>query len=198
MIRSFKNSETERIFQAEYVSRLSGNIQKTAYRRLLSLNAAVSLNDLSALPGNRVEKLKGARAGQYSIRINDQWRVCFEWIDNNAENVEIVDYHKYTGIRLMTEKIPPVHPGEILLEDYLIPSGINQHQLALAMRVPANRISEIVKGKRSITAETALRLGRAIGTSPEFWLNLQAQYDLQVAQETFATRINQEVIPLAS
>jgi proteic killer suppression protein len=94
MIRSFKNKETERIFHAEYVSKLPGDIQKTAYRRLLSLNAAESLNDLSALPGNRLEKLKGDRVGQYSIRINDQWRVCFEWIANNAENVEIVDYHK--------------------------------------------------------------------------------------------------------
>jgi addiction module HigA family antidote len=96
----------------------------------------------------------------------------------------------------MTEKIPPVHPGDILLEDYLIPAGISQHQLALAMRVPANRISEIVKGKRSITAETALRLGRAIGTSPEFWLNLQAQYDLRMARDSFAIQVNREVVPL--
>jgi len=94
MIRSFKDKDSEKIFQAEYVSRLPHNIQKIAYRRLLSLNAALSLNDLRVLPGNRLEKLKGDRAGQYSIRINDQWRVCFDWIDSEAENVEIVDYHR--------------------------------------------------------------------------------------------------------
>lgn len=96
----------------------------------------------------------------------------------------------------MAKKIPPVHPGEVLLEDYLIPSGVSQHQLSLAMRVPANRINEIVKGKRAITAETALRLGRAIGTTPEFWLNLQAQYDLRMARDTFAVQVYQEVVPL--
>jgi len=97
----------------------------------------------------------------------------------------------------MTDKIPPVHPGEVLLEDYLAPLEISQHQLAQAMRVPANRIGEIVKGKRGITAETALRLARAIGTSPDFWLSLQMVYDLRMAQENLAERIEQEVIPLA-
>jgi proteic killer suppression protein len=72
MIRSFKNKETERVFQAEYSPRLPRDVQRVAYRRLISLNSAVSLNDLAALPGNRLEKLKGNRAGQYSIRINDQ------------------------------------------------------------------------------------------------------------------------------
>ncbi len=94
MIRTFKNKETEKIFHAEYSARFPREIQKVAYRRLLSLNAAVTLGDLNALPGNRLEKLKGDRADQYSIRINDRWRICFEWINSNAESVEIVDYHK--------------------------------------------------------------------------------------------------------
>jgi addiction module HigA family antidote len=97
----------------------------------------------------------------------------------------------------MIEKIPPVHPGEVLLEDYLKPLAISQNQLAQAMRVPPNRVSEIVKGKRAITAETALRLARAIGTSPEFWLNLQMFYDLRVAKEAFSTLVEREVIPMA-
>lgn len=96
----------------------------------------------------------------------------------------------------MTEKIPPVHPGEVLEEDYLIPLNISQYQLAKSMRVPPTRIHEIVRGKRAITAETALRLARAIGTSPDFWLNLQMIYDLRVAQETFADIVSQEVIPI--
>ena len=96
----------------------------------------------------------------------------------------------------MREKIPPVHPGEVLLEDYLEPMGIGQHQLALSMRVPPNRISGIVQGKRAITAETALRLGRAIGTSPDFWLNLQVAYDLRLAEERLADVLEKEVIPV--
>jgi addiction module HigA family antidote len=97
----------------------------------------------------------------------------------------------------MTDKIPPVHPGEVLQEDYLIPKGISQNQLALSMRVPPNRISEIVQGKRAVTAETALRLARAIGTSPDFWLNLQMQYDLRIAQDSLADVLDREVIPIA-
>ena len=97
----------------------------------------------------------------------------------------------------MTEKIPPVHPGEILLEDYLKPLGISQNQLAQSMRVPPNRINEIVKGKRAVTAETALRLARAIGTSPDFWLNLQMFYDLRVAKDNFSDVVSREVIPIA-
>ena len=97
----------------------------------------------------------------------------------------------------MTDKIPPSHPGEVLYKDYLIPKGISQNQLALSMRVTPNRISEIVQGKRAITAETALRLARAIGTSPDFWLNLQMQYDLRIAQDNLADVLDREVIPIA-
>jgi addiction module HigA family antidote len=97
----------------------------------------------------------------------------------------------------MADKIPPVHPGEVLHEDYLIPMGISQNQLALSMRVPPNRINEIIRGKRAITAETALRLARAIGTSPDFWLNLQMHYDLRIAEESLADVLEREVIPIA-
>ena len=97
----------------------------------------------------------------------------------------------------MPDKIPPVHPGEVLHEDYLVPMGISQNQLALSMRVPPNRISEIIQGKRAITAETALRLARAIGTSPDFWLNLQMQYDLRIAEDSLAGVLEREVIPIA-
>ena len=96
----------------------------------------------------------------------------------------------------MTKKIPPVHPGEVLLEDYLKPMGVSQHKLAMSMRVPPNRISGIVQGKRAITAETALRLSRAIGTSPDFWLNLQIFYDLRLAEERLAEILEKEIIPI--
>jgi len=93
VIESFASKETEKIFQGEISKKLPIEIQRTARRRLLYLDEAENLQDIQAVPGNRLEKLKGDRAGQYSIRINDQWRICFEWVANKARNVEIVDYH---------------------------------------------------------------------------------------------------------
>ena len=91
----------------------------------------------------------------------------------------------------------PVHPGEVLHEDVLVPLGLSANRLARALHVPANRISAIVAGRRAMTADTALRLSRFLGTSPEFWLGLQAEYDLDVARLA-AQRIAREVQPRAS
>jgi toxin HigB-1 len=93
MIESFASVETEKIFQGKTSNKLPKDIQRTARRKLLYLDDAEDLRDLLAPPGNRLEKLKGDRAGQYSIRINDQWRICFKWSSNKAKEVEIVDYH---------------------------------------------------------------------------------------------------------
>ncbi len=90
----------------------------------------------------------------------------------------------------------PLHPGEVLLEEYLKPLGVSQHKLALSMRVHAQRINEIVRGKRSITPETAIRLARVIGTTPEFWLSLQADYDLQIIESNIGSQIEAEVTPI--
>jgi len=90
-------------------------------------------------------------------------------------------------------KIPPVHPGEILLEEFLKPMGISQNRLALDMRVPPRRINEIVHGKRRITADTALRLGRYFGMSPQFWLGLQMDFDLDMEKDRLGARLMQEV-----
>lgn len=92
------------------------------------------------------------------------------------------------------EKIPPVHPGEILLEEFLKPMGISQNKLALAMRVPARRINEIVHGRRSVTADTALRLAQFFGMSAEFWVGLQLDYDLDVARDKSAAQIERDVL----
>jgi len=94
VIESFSSDETEKIFHGMTSTKLPKDIQRTARRKLLYLDDALDLQDLLAPPGNRLEKLKGNRAGQYSIRINDQWRICFKWSDNKAHNVEIVDYHE--------------------------------------------------------------------------------------------------------
>ncbi len=93
MIESFASKETERIFLGEVSKKLPLDIQRTARRKLLYLDDAQDIHDLQVVPGNRLEKLKGDRLGQYSIRINDQWRICFEWSADKATKVEIVDYH---------------------------------------------------------------------------------------------------------
>ena len=92
MIKSFGSADTERLFRRERVKRFEA-FERQAQRKLAAIHAAASLNDLRAMPGNRLEKLKGDRKGQHSIRINDQWRVCFVWKDGDAHGVEIADYH---------------------------------------------------------------------------------------------------------
>ncbi|MBI2872732.1 MAG: type II toxin-antitoxin system RelE/ParE family toxin [Chloroflexi bacterium] len=93
MIRSFRNEDTRSVFLRERLRRLSADVQRVAQRKLAILHAAESLEDLRAPPGNRLGRLSGDREGQYSIRINDQWRICFRWSDGDAYEVEIVDYH---------------------------------------------------------------------------------------------------------
>jgi proteic killer suppression protein len=93
MIKTFQNRQTERVFLRETAPRLSQDLYRMALRKLLLLDAAEKLEDLRIPPGNQLERLAGDRKGQYSIRINDQWRVCFRWEEGDAYEVEIVDYH---------------------------------------------------------------------------------------------------------
>lgn len=94
---------------------------------------------------------------------------------------------------MSSNNLAPVHPGEILLEEFLSPMGLSQNRLALDIRVPARRINEIVHGKRRVTPDTALRLARYFDMSPQFWLGLQLDYDLDVAEDQLAAQIRQEV-----
>ena len=112
-------------------------------------------------------------------------------VDVDAGKVDFKDV--VTG-----KKVPPTHPGEILREDFLGPLGISVYALAKAIRVPRSRINDIVRGRRTITADTALRLARYFGTTPEFWVNLQAGYDLEIAKETVRDRVEAEVSPRAA
>jgi addiction module HigA family antidote len=95
------------------------------------------------------------------------------------------------------EKLAPVHPGEVLLEEFLKPMELSQNRLAIDMGVPSRRINEIVLGKRRITADTALRLARYFGMSPQFWLGLQMDYDLDVEEDKLGKRLDREVRPYA-
>jgi antitoxin HigA-1 len=103
----------------------------------------------------------------------------------------IVDFSEVASGR----RLPPVHPGEILRDEFLTPMGISVYELAKALNVPRSRTNDIVLGRRAITADTAIRLGRYFGVSPEFWINLQAHYDLDVANRTVKKKIEQEVAP---
>jgi len=93
-------------------------------------------------------------------------------------------------------KLAPVHPGEILLEEFLLPLGLSQYRLAKDVSVPARRINEIVRGTRSVSADTALRLARYFGTSERFWLNLQTRFDLEVQRDRLGKRLQREVLVL--
>lgn len=93
MIKSFADRNTLRLFGREHVQRFPQNLHRVMLRKLVALDATAALEDLRIPPGNRLERLKGKRLGQHSIRVNDQWRVCFKWKDGDAFDVEIVDYH---------------------------------------------------------------------------------------------------------
>ena len=96
-----------------------------------------------------------------------------------------------------TTKEPPVHPGEVLLEEFLKPLGVTQYRVAKDICVPPRRVNEIVHGKRAVTADTALRLARYFGTSERFWLNLQSRYDLETEKDRLGSRLEREVATLA-
>jgi antitoxin HigA-1 len=96
---------------------------------------------------------------------------------------------------MMAEKMPPIHPGEVLREDFLVPLGMNARSLAQAIKVPPNRINLILNGQRSITADTARRLGRYFGTTAQFWMNHQTRYDLETLEDLKGAKIDAEVTP---
>ncbi len=150
------------------------------------LDAAPDVRTLSLLPGNRLERLKGDREGQYSIRINDRWRLCFTWRDGSASLRE----------SSMAKKLKPVHPGEILREEFMTPLGLSMNKMAMALRVPVTRIADIVNERRGITADTALRFARYFKNSAAFWMNLQTRYDLEVAEDEIAAKVARDVQPL--
>ena len=98
----------------------------------------------------------------------------------------------------MNDKLTPVHPGEILQKEFLEPMSLSQNKLAISLRVPARRVNEIVLGKRGITADTALRLAQYFGMSAQFWLGLQMDYELDVAEGALKSRIEKEIIPMSA
>ena len=158
------------------------------------MDSAEALQDLAGRPSNRLERLRGYRAGQHSIRINLQWRICFRWETDGPCEVEIVDYRGLEELMLPENGMRPVHPGEILREE-LQTLDLSANALSKALDVPVNRITAILNGQRGVTADTALRLARYFGTTPQVWLNLQQTYELRRAEIAVGQRIAECVRP---
>jgi addiction module HigA family antidote len=158
VLRSFRDRDTEAIWNRQRSRLLDGTTQRVAWRKLAILDAAETLADLRVPPGNRLEK-----EGQMESDV----------------------------------AMPPVHPGEILLTEFLEPLQLSQYQLARSISVPARRINEIVHGDRRISADTALRLARFFGTSERFWMNLQSRYDLEIEKDRLGPTLD-DIRPLSA
>ena len=118
-----------------------------------------------------------------------------ETLNRVGQKSEHTRFESLTTIRRYKDRMPPLHPGEMLRKEFMVPLGLSANALALALRVPATRISEIVNERRGITADTALRLGRYFRMTPEFWMNLQSSYDLESARDEVETEIRKVVTP---
>jgi addiction module HigA family antidote len=151
------------------------------------LNAVQSLDEPCSPPENRLKALRGDFKGFHSVRVNQQWRLVFRWQVGGAYEVQLTDYHDQE-VAVQPKHRVPTHPGEILLEEFLRPLGQTQVALAAHIGVPVQRVNELVRGKRGVTPETAWLLSQALGTSPEFWLNLQAAYDLAMSRPRRSVR----------
>src|SRR5579864_3167690 len=194
MIRSFRDRATESLWMGEFVKRFSG-IERQALRKLDMLHQARDLNDLRSPPANRLEALAGDRRGQstrYASMINGASVLC------GPRRVRPMSKSSTTTKGVAAPNRVTTHPGEVLSEEFLKPLGMSVNALALALRVPATRIGAIVKGERSVTADTALRLARFFGTSAEFWITLQATHDLTKARVESGGTIERDVRPRAA
>ena len=180
MIRSFRDKTTEAVFYGDIPKGFPPDLVKVARRKLRYLNAAGGLGDLRSPPGNHLEALAGDRKGQHSIRINDQFRVCLSGRRRARRTPKSWTITSEDAI--MAKKLKPMHPGEVLREEFLIPLKLSAGALAKACGLPRTRIERIASEQTGITADTALRLGKALGTTTQLWLNLQNDYDVEIAK----------------
>jgi addiction module HigA family antidote len=186
VIQSFANETSLDLFRernTRAARRIPRELWRGVQRKLKLLDAAGRLDDLAVPAGNRLEPLKGDQAGRHSIRVNERYRVTFRW-----ENGMRTKYASKTVTRDPEWLGPAIPPGEILLEEYLKPLGLGQLEASKRLGISLNRLNEIVLGKRGITADTALRLGRLLKTSPQLWMRLQADWDLHEAMRRQARR----------
>jgi addiction module HigA family antidote len=193
VIRSFRSPDTERLFHDRDVARLRG-IERSARRKLLILHRAHSLQDLRVPPGNRLEELKGRRQGNTASGSTTSGGSASPGGEDMPLRLRSPIITEET--KMAAKQLDPIHPGEILEEEFMRPLGLSANALARRIDVPVTRISEIVRGKRGITADTALRLSRLFGTSSGLWLGLQSEYDLRVARRDLSREDLIRITPL--
>jgi addiction module HigA family antidote len=193
MIRSFRDRASQLVWVGTFVKRFSG-IEKQAQRKLDMLHVARDLNDLRAHRGIGSRHLLAVAGDsiQFESMIN-----CASALHGRRKAQPMSKSSITTKNVAMPNRVTS-HPGEVLREEFLGPLGMSVHSLAMALRVPATRIGAIVKGERSVTADTALRLGRFFGTSAEFWMNLQAMHDLTKTRKESGVTIERDVNPRAA
>jgi len=186
VIVSYRGKRTAACAARKRLKALSG-AERAAWLKLDRLAAVHTLHDLTALQSNRLETLEGEGGGQYAIRINEQWRIRFEWPETSSgpAKVELVDAGSGGHMAPVA-----IHPGEHLAEE-LRALNMSASELARRIKVPTNRVTKILNGQRAITGDSALRLAHFFGTSAELWLNLQSLHELRVAEAKTGELIKQ-------
>jgi addiction module HigA family antidote len=190
MIKTFRSRGPELLYARKSVAlfhpiELAQGVEPLVRRKLAHLNAAEELHDLAVPPQNCLKPLTRDVKGSFSIRITNSWQLCFTWRDRDAYDVDLVRAHPPGNFMVAeneSDLLPPVHPGDILLHDFMWPHLISGNKLAAAIHLPLSEIAAIVHGQAGVTADAAFGLGSFFGTTPELWLNLQRDYDLQVAE----------------
>ena len=186
MIRSWRNSAARKVWDGERPNQFRGLDFEAAVDLLLALNVAKSLGDLSPLKSVGLHNVKRGRKAQWAMTVNDRWRICFEFRKGDALEVEIVIPQR---LNIMA---PIVHPGRLLKRE-LTTRKLSANRLSLDIGVPSGRITDILNGRRAITADTAVRLGRYFGNSAQFWLDLQSQYDIGLVERERGVEIARRV-----
>jgi addiction module HigA family antidote len=190
MIKTFRSHGAELLFARKSVAlfqaiELAQGVELVVRRKLAQLNAAAELRDLTVPAENCLEPITRERKGQHSIRISHSWQLCFVWRSHDAYDVDLVRSYAPGNLTIAeteSDLLPPIHPGEILLQDFTRPRLISVNELALALGVRPTQLDAVIHGEFGITADAAFGLGSFFGTSAELWLNLQRDYDLQVAE----------------
>jgi addiction module HigA family antidote len=177
VIQTFADATTADLFHGAN-TKAARAIDKAVWpgvrRKLDMVNAAAAEQDLRVPPGNRLKAMKGEQAGRWSIRGNKQYRIT-SMKQKQKETMTMMPKHR-----------APTHAGEILLEEFLKPLELTQVEAAEKMGISLNRMNELIRGKRGVTADTALRLAKLLKTTPEFWLNLQNAHDLYEAKHAMS------------
>lgn len=205
MIRSFRDRRTAPIFTGDSPRGMARDLGLPARRKLAVLDAAMGLADLRVPPGStrsastingawcspgaRMARMMPKSSPPTKPRAATRKPAASGSISRSELDAGRVAFAASAGV------LPPVHPGEVLRHDFLAPLGLTAHALAMALRVPANRIAAILSGRRAVSADTALRLARHFGTGAGFWLNLQSAHDLEAANRRDGARIVLEVLP---